>query len=90
MIVKRENLPTADPGRDYARGDDWREQAACKDTARYGSSPWDHDAHPDDHAYAMVTCLSSCPVIDLCHEFARTHRPDGGVWAGVLHQTRST
>jgi len=90
MTAKRTPIPKPTPALTPDRGDDWRESSACKGAGRDGASPWDYDATPADHAHAMTVCLNSCPVIDRCGQFARTHRPDGGVWAGVLHPTRSS
>lgn len=83
-MIRPSTLISHSPAQPH-RGDDWRTRAACRDQP----GAWDGDATPDDRAHAMTVCLNDCPVLTQCDAFARSIRPDGGVWAGRIIADRS-
>lgn len=36
----------------------------------------------DIPAFTVKYLCDECPLYELCHEYARTARPTGGIWAG--------
>lgn len=82
-IAKREALPTANPGRDYQRGEDWRADAACK--GKVDDWMW-HDHGSRHEAEALTEArrvCGSCPVVSACLEFALADLSLDGIWAGT-------
>ena len=84
-ISKRENLPTANPGREYQRGDDWRDRASC--------AGLDVDDFVPDGQGACVPpevlrVCASCPVVQDCLDFALRSKERFGFWAGTSPRER--
>ena len=87
MISKRENLPTADPGMDYQREEDWRERSNCKGTdpeSFFAESPGGRVP-----AAVLSTC-AACPadVVQSCLDWALTTPEKFGVWGGATPEQR--
>lgn len=63
-------------------------QVPCRAVA--DPAPWTSD-DPADAEWAAAEC-QACPLLDLCHEFARASRAEGVVlagrrWYGGTHKT---
>ena len=85
MIHKRENLPTADPGRSYQRGEDWRDSASCAGLDV-------NDFVPDGQGACVppevLRVCASCPSVQACLDFALTTKEQYGFWAGTSPRER--
>lgn len=66
-----------------ARGDDWRDDAAC---AGAGEDMFP-GTHKDDIATAKAYC-HRCPVIEACLEWALDSGENTGVWGGLTENER--
>lgn len=85
MIAKREALPTANPGHDYARGDDWRTQASCLGLDVNDFVP---DGQGNCVPPEVLRICADCPVIQQCHDFAVGNKEQHGFWAGTTPRER--
>lgn len=85
MISKRENLPTADPGLSYPRGEDWRDRASC-----LGLDV--NDFVPDGQGSCVppevLRVCVGCAVVRECLDFALTSGERHGFWAGTSPKER--
>lgn len=85
MIAKRENLPTADAGLSYARDEDWRDDAACRDLPFEAFFP---EGQGEAIPSAIKRVCGGCPSRQKCLDFALTHRIRDGIWGGVGERDR--
>ena len=80
MISKRENLPTADPGRSYPAGETWRDQANCKGT---DGEAFFAEGQGGQVSSAVLNVCAACPVAQACLDYAIANREQFGIWAGT-------
>lgn len=57
------------------------ERPACEGDQRFIDDRIRQSGGLRDHIDMKQTCRS-CPLLDLCQEFATTARPEAGFWAG--------
>lgn len=65
------------------RSEDWRQDAACR-----GSDITLFFPTTDDEAGPGKAICASCPVRELCLEWALATRQDDGVWGGLTDTER--
>ncbi len=70
---------------------DWRKLAACRDLPPDSFFPVaapGTDAYEQQAAAALAACRA-CPVRVPCREYAVSHSPEWGIWAGTTPADRS-
>lgn len=80
MISKRESIPAVSVGLEQDRGDDWRDDARCKDTdgdAFYAEGPGGQVSS------AVLNVCAACPVAQACLDHALTFPERFGIWGGT-------
>ena len=87
MIRPRETLPTANPGRSYDRGEDWRDRANCAGTdAEAFFSEGKGGQVPEA---VLITC-ANCPadVVQACLDDALATRDQWAIRGGTTPTQR--
>lgn len=85
MIAKREALPTANPGHDYARGHDWRTQASCLGLDVNDFVP---DGKGEQIPPEIRRICLACPSLQDCLDFAIEERIPHGVYGATSPRER--